>query len=49
MNHSQKNKTHMRYLSPISIEIFTPNADFILCNDENIDCTIRLRKLRKSE
>ncbi len=39
----------MRYLSPISIGIFTPKANFILCNDENIDSTIRLRKLRKSE
>jgi hypothetical protein len=39
----------MRYLSPISIGIFTPKADFILCIEKEIDSTIRLRKLRKSE
>jgi hypothetical protein len=48
-NHSQKNKNHMRNLSPISIGIFTPKANFILCNEKEIDSTIRLRKLRKSE
>jgi hypothetical protein len=48
-NHLQKNKTNMRYLSPISIGIFTPKADFILCNEKEIDSTIRLRKLRKSK
>jgi hypothetical protein len=39
----------MRYLSPTSIGIFTPKADFILCNEKEIDSAIRLRKLRKSE
>ncbi len=48
-NHTQKNKTNMRYLSPIGKGIFTPKANFILCNDENIDSTKRLRKQRKSE
>ena len=49
MIHSQKNKTSMRYLSPISIGIFTPKADFILCNEKEIDSTIRLSKHRKKE
>jgi hypothetical protein len=48
-NHSQKNKNPMRYLSPTSIGIFTPKANFILCNEKEIDSTIRLRKLQKSE
>jgi hypothetical protein len=39
----------MRYLSPTSIGIFMPKASFILCNEKEIDSTIRLRKLRKSE
>jgi hypothetical protein len=49
MNHSQNKITPMRYLSPTSIGIFTPKTDFILCNEKEIDSTIRLRKLRKSE
>jgi hypothetical protein len=49
MNHSRKNKITMRYLSPTSIGIFTPKANFILCNEKEIDSTIRLRKLLKSE
>ena len=49
MIHSQRNKNHMRYLSPISRGILTPKGDFILCNEKNIDSTLRLRKLRKSE
>ena len=49
MDHLQKNKTYMRYLSPMSIGIHTPKGDFIFCNEKEIDSTIRLRKLRKSE
>jgi hypothetical protein len=49
MNHSQKNKITMRYLAPTSIGIFMPKADFILCNEKEIDSTIRLCKQRKSE
>jgi hypothetical protein len=43
------NKIAMQYLSPNSIGIFIPKADFILCDEKNIDSTIRLCKLQKSE
>ena len=45
----KNNKTAMQYLSLNSEGIFIPKANFILCNEKEIDITIRLCKHRKNE